>query len=66
MKIYNIEFDDKEKLERNLKIYTDKLEGATWRELGIKYNLAYNALRTIIERYKLKFDGRHPKEFIKN
>lgn len=39
-----------EKKERNNQIRKEKQEGATYRELSVKYNLSYSALYRIIKK----------------
>ncbi len=40
--------------ERNKKIYSDKLRGATYRELSIKYYLSMDRIFKIVDRENLR------------
>lgn len=43
-----------EKKERNIAIYTKNKKGKSYQALAVEYNLSYNAIMQICQRYKSK------------
>lgn len=45
-----------EKLDRNTSIYQDRLNGLSWTQLMVKYNLTVKTLYNIVKRFKTKYE----------
>jgi Mor family transcriptional regulator len=49
-----------EKVDRNVEIYQDRLQGLSWSKLSFKYNLTIKTIHTIVKRLQNLEEGKTP------